>query len=348
MNTADESLQSTAWQDALVSSSNSSSSLDLSSHFGFYGRNRLIHFIRRRVHVYVVIMSSTGPCDRGVASPVHRPATGASNINAGIDSNINADSAHRDIWTSSALELELIHRWASDQQAMICQQDGHVELKHLGTTFFSSRMGNHRFLLLTSINEPNKRIIAALRSESSRSVFFRTSKLCDGRLRVAFTQRYRHRWRQRNTRPRKFDIVISTSSSFDIPWWASKVNFYSWSHPTSPSDMKSWTYSYVGVTGTRQSKTCCAVSYQVQRFIDIKAWLFTSPITYYQQPPSLFWGNMNAITAPLTSSSRVAVTLTQTELPTVLSSWSTTSSDTSICAYGLPNRPISGHFRLTR
>jgi hypothetical protein len=66
-------------------------------------------------------MSSKAPCDRPDASPFDRRGTGAYNINAGIDSSIHTDPAHRG--TLSTPELELIHQSASYKQAMYYEKE---------------------------------------------------------------------------------------------------------------------------------------------------------------------------------------------------------------------------------
>ena len=71
-------------------------------------------------------MSFTAPCDRPDASPLDRRGTGAYNINAGIDSSIVADPAHRGTLTSP--ELQLIHQSTSYKQAMQHQEEDNVEL----------------------------------------------------------------------------------------------------------------------------------------------------------------------------------------------------------------------------
>jgi hypothetical protein len=71
-------------------------------------------------------MSFQAPCDRPDASPFDRRGTGALNINAGIDSSINADPAHRG--TLSTPELELIHQSASYKKAMRCEEEDKLEL----------------------------------------------------------------------------------------------------------------------------------------------------------------------------------------------------------------------------
>lgn len=71
-------------------------------------------------------MSYTAPCDRPDASPFDRRGTGAYNINAGIDSSIVADPAHRG--TLPTPELELIHQSASYKKAMHCEKEDKVEL----------------------------------------------------------------------------------------------------------------------------------------------------------------------------------------------------------------------------
>ena len=71
-------------------------------------------------------MSYTAPCDRPDASPFDRRGTGAYNINAGIDSSIVADPAHRGTLTSP--ELELIHQSASYKQAIQRQDEDKLEL----------------------------------------------------------------------------------------------------------------------------------------------------------------------------------------------------------------------------
>ena len=71
-------------------------------------------------------MSYTAPCDRPDASPFDRRGTGAYNINAGIDSSIVADPAHRGTLTSP--ELELIHQSASYKQAVQRQDEDKLEL----------------------------------------------------------------------------------------------------------------------------------------------------------------------------------------------------------------------------
>lgn len=71
-------------------------------------------------------MSYTAPCDRPDASPLDRRGTGAFNINAGIDSSIVADPAHRG--TLSTPELQLIHQSASYKKAMQHQEEDNLEL----------------------------------------------------------------------------------------------------------------------------------------------------------------------------------------------------------------------------
>jgi hypothetical protein len=71
-------------------------------------------------------MSFQAPCDRPNASPFDRRGTGAYNINAGIDSSINANPAHRG--TLSTPELELIHKSASYQQSLRYQNEDKLEL----------------------------------------------------------------------------------------------------------------------------------------------------------------------------------------------------------------------------
>ncbi|CAF0840864.1 unnamed protein product [Adineta steineri] len=71
-------------------------------------------------------MSFKAPCDRPDASPMDRRGTGAYNINAGIDSSITADPAHRG--TLSTPELDLIRNSASYKQAMKFEKEDNVEL----------------------------------------------------------------------------------------------------------------------------------------------------------------------------------------------------------------------------
>lgn len=71
-------------------------------------------------------MSFKAPCDRPDASPLDRRGTGAFNINAGIDSSIIADPAHRG--TLPTPELELIHQSASYKKAMDFEKEDKVEL----------------------------------------------------------------------------------------------------------------------------------------------------------------------------------------------------------------------------
>jgi len=71
-------------------------------------------------------MSFQAPCDRPDASPFDRRGTGAYNINAGIDSSIKADPAHRG--TLPTPELELIRQSASYKKAMLCQEEDKIEL----------------------------------------------------------------------------------------------------------------------------------------------------------------------------------------------------------------------------
>ena len=71
-------------------------------------------------------MSYKAPCDRPDASPLDRRGNGAYNINAGIDSSITADPAHRG--TLSTPELEVIHQSASYKQAMHCEKEDKLEL----------------------------------------------------------------------------------------------------------------------------------------------------------------------------------------------------------------------------
>lgn len=74
-------------------------------------------------------MSYTAPCDRAGASPLDRRGTGAYNINAGIDSSIHADPAHRG--TLPTPELEKIHQSESYRKGMKAPKDDEpVELKH--------------------------------------------------------------------------------------------------------------------------------------------------------------------------------------------------------------------------
>lgn len=75
-------------------------------------------------------MSYKAPCDRPDASPFDRRGTGAYNINAGIDSSIHSNPAHRGTLTSP--ELELIHQSTSYQQAMkqSSKPNEKVQLKH--------------------------------------------------------------------------------------------------------------------------------------------------------------------------------------------------------------------------
>jgi len=71
-------------------------------------------------------MPYTAPCDRPDASPFDRRGTGAYNINAGIDSSILADPAHRG--TLPTPELELIRQSASYKRAMLYEKEDKVEL----------------------------------------------------------------------------------------------------------------------------------------------------------------------------------------------------------------------------
>ena len=71
-------------------------------------------------------MSYKAPCDRPDASPFDRRGNGAYNINAGIDSSIAADPAHRG--TLSTPELEAIHKSASYKQSMHCKKEDNLEL----------------------------------------------------------------------------------------------------------------------------------------------------------------------------------------------------------------------------
>lgn len=71
-------------------------------------------------------MAFQPPCDRPNASPLDRRGTGAYNINAGIDSSIVSDPAHRG--TLSTPELELIHKSAGYKQAMKFQDEDNIEL----------------------------------------------------------------------------------------------------------------------------------------------------------------------------------------------------------------------------
>jgi hypothetical protein len=71
-------------------------------------------------------MSFKAPCDRPDASPFDRRGTGAYNINAGIDSSIHTDPAHRG--TLSTPELQLIHQSASYKKAMECTKEDKLEL----------------------------------------------------------------------------------------------------------------------------------------------------------------------------------------------------------------------------
>lgn len=71
-------------------------------------------------------MSFKAPCDRPDASPFDRRGTGAYNINAGIDSSIVADPAHRG--TLPTPELELIHKSASYKKAMHLEDEDKLEL----------------------------------------------------------------------------------------------------------------------------------------------------------------------------------------------------------------------------
>ena len=71
-------------------------------------------------------MSFKAPCDRPDASPFDRRGTGAYNINAGIDSSIHTDPAHRG--TLSTPELELIHKSASYKKAMEYGKEDKLEL----------------------------------------------------------------------------------------------------------------------------------------------------------------------------------------------------------------------------
>lgn len=71
-------------------------------------------------------MSYKAPCDRPDASPFDRRGNGAYNINAGIDSSIVANPAHRG--TLSTPELESIHKSSSYKQAMHCEKEDNLEL----------------------------------------------------------------------------------------------------------------------------------------------------------------------------------------------------------------------------
>jgi hypothetical protein len=71
-------------------------------------------------------MSFKAPCDRPNASPFDRRGTGAYNINAGIDSSIHTNPAHRG--TLSTPELELIHQSASYKKAMDYEKEDKLEL----------------------------------------------------------------------------------------------------------------------------------------------------------------------------------------------------------------------------
>lgn len=71
-------------------------------------------------------MSYTAPCDRPDASPFDRRGNGAYNINAGIDSSIIADPAHRG--TLSTPELAAIHQSTSYKQATHCEKEDKLEL----------------------------------------------------------------------------------------------------------------------------------------------------------------------------------------------------------------------------
>ncbi len=71
-------------------------------------------------------MSFTAPCDRPDASPFDRRGTGAYNINAGIDSSIKTDPAHRG--TLPTPELELIHQSVSYKKAMNYEENDKLEL----------------------------------------------------------------------------------------------------------------------------------------------------------------------------------------------------------------------------
>ncbi len=71
-------------------------------------------------------MSFKAPCDRPNASPFDRRGTGAYNINAGIDSSIHTNPAHRG--TLSTPELELIHQSASYKKAMDYDKEDKLEL----------------------------------------------------------------------------------------------------------------------------------------------------------------------------------------------------------------------------
>ncbi|UJR08868.1 hypothetical protein I4U23_013123 [Adineta vaga] len=71
-------------------------------------------------------MSFQAPCDRPNASPLDRRGTGAYNINAGIDSSIISDPAHRG--TLSTPELEAIHKSEGYKQAMKHQDEDDIEL----------------------------------------------------------------------------------------------------------------------------------------------------------------------------------------------------------------------------
>jgi hypothetical protein len=71
-------------------------------------------------------MPYTAPCDRPDASPFDRRGTGAYNINAGIDSSILADPAHRG--TLPTPELELIRQSDSYKRAMLYEKEDKVEL----------------------------------------------------------------------------------------------------------------------------------------------------------------------------------------------------------------------------
>ena len=71
-------------------------------------------------------MSYQAPCDRPNASPMDKRGTGAYNINAGIDSSIHSDPAHRG--TLSTPELEAIHKSKGYKQAMKYEEEDKIEL----------------------------------------------------------------------------------------------------------------------------------------------------------------------------------------------------------------------------
>jgi hypothetical protein len=89
-------------------------------------------------------MSFKAPCDRPDASPFDRRGTGAYNINAGIDSSIVSDPAHRG--TLPTPELELIHKSASYKQAKQYEEEDNIELaakvKQIHQTERREKLGN--------------------------------------------------------------------------------------------------------------------------------------------------------------------------------------------------------------